>query len=356
MKKLTFLVIIVLYANASLGKDIAVSRYKDSELRIEFPPVLAGMKFMGVRKYDQPGYGYCVRYQGRRLKADIYIYDGGLNNIPNGCGNELVKGQASSIGQMLKVMQQKGLYGQVKSLDSGVRPQQGPIRFAWNKYQLLQPAGAKDGYTGILHSESFVTGFGGKFVKIRLTYNKENSPEGKKTSELLTGQIVRLLKAAATPAEGEQRCFALRTDGSLPEKRFAFWLGYLVARQAYILKNEDQYDMLFGVIVPGFEEELEARSSLAQIWKEIGDKGEDKYLSDLELVHDAGFMREYVWTYLKRASWNEPENLRMEDFKSWQKANLKEHKAETYGSIKVGIETIEPQATEDAKTARATEL
>jgi hypothetical protein len=160
MRKLTFLVIIALYPNVLLANDIPVSKYKDSELRIEFPPMLAGMKFVKVHKYDQPGWGYSVFYKGRHMmKADIYIYDGGLNNIPNGCSDERVKEQASSIGKTLKIMQKKGLYAQVKSLDSGVRPQKGAIRFLWNKYQFTQPARAENTYTGILHSESFVTGF-----------------------------------------------------------------------------------------------------------------------------------------------------------------------------------------------------
>ena len=140
MRKLTFLAIVALYGNTLLANDIPVSEYKDSKLRIVFPPMLAGMKFMGVLKYDQPGWGYSVRYQGRHLKADIYIYDGGLNNIPNGCGDECVKEQASSIFKTLKFMQEKGLYDQVKSLDSGVRPQKGAIRFLWNKYQFFLPS------------------------------------------------------------------------------------------------------------------------------------------------------------------------------------------------------------------------
>ena len=355
MRKLTFLAIIALYGNTLLANHIPVSEYKDSKLRIGFPPMLAGMKFVKVHKYDQPGWGYSVSYKGRHLNADIYIYDGGFNCIPNGCDDERVKEQASSIGKTLKNMQEMGLYAQVKSLDSGVRPQKGAIRFLWNKYQFSLPARAENTYTGILHSESFVTGFSSKFVKIRLTYKKEQSREGKKTSELLTREIIQLLKAAATPQEGEVCSFTLETDGSLPEKLVVPWLGYLLARQAYILKNEDQYHLLPGVIVPSFEEELEGRMALARIWKEMDNKLEDKYLNELELVHNAGFMREYVWISLKRASWNEPDKLRIKNFQSWKKANLKGHKVESYGSIKVTIETAEPEATVDAKTPRATE-
>jgi hypothetical protein len=171
----------------------------------------------------------------------------------------------------------------------------------------------------------------------------------------LIREIVQLLKAAATPREGEERSFTLETDGSLPEKLRVFWLGYLLARQAYILKNEDQYNLLPGLIVPGFEEELEGRKALARICKKMDNKLEDKYLNELELVHKAGFMREYVWTYLKRASWDKPEKLRMKDFQIWKKANLKGHKVESHGSIKVTIKTAEPEATVDAKTPRATE-
>ena len=46
--------------------------------------------------------------------------------------------------------------------------------------------------------------------------------------------------------------------------------------------------------------------------------------------------------------------LRINDFQSWKKANLKGLKVESYGSIKVTIETAEPEATVDSKTPRAT--
>ena len=78
-----------------------------------------------------------------------------------------------------------------------------------------------------------------------------------------------------------------------------------------------------------FDREVFARSEAATIWKQLRKKGSveaDKDLDALWAVNDAGYMKEYLWVYLKRRSWQDPGNLRLEAFRVWAKENLQQHK------------------------------
>jgi len=77
-----------------------------------------------------------------------------------------------------------------------------------------------------------------------------------------------------------------------------------------------------------FEREVFARSEAAKIWKELRKKGSveaDENLDTLWAINDAGYMKEYAWVYLKRRSWRDPGDLRLEAFQVWAKENLQQH-------------------------------
>lgn len=77
-----------------------------------------------------------------------------------------------------------------------------------------------------------------------------------------------------------------------------------------------------------YAREVFARAEAATIWKQLREKGDveaDKDLDALWAVNDAGYMPEYLWVYLKRRSWRNPGNLRLEEFRAWAKKNLPHH-------------------------------
>jgi hypothetical protein len=123
--------------------------------------------------------------------------------------------------------------------------------------------------------------------------------------------------------------YALELDSTLPDYINAAWLGYLMERQIYIREHANQYTLSPGIVIPTFDEEVEARRTMAQIWKELKEKDrgrKDRYLDELVPVHEADFMREYVWTYLKQRSWSiQPKNLRLKEFSQWQQLHLQGH-------------------------------
>ena len=118
----------------------------------------------------------------------------------------------------------------------------------------------------------------------------------------------------------------------------AVWLGYLMARAAY--RPEHHVPLpASGEIVPTFEEEVYARDTAATIYSELRQKDgrvSDKYWDDLLKVQAKKFMPQYVWTFLRKASWtNEKEPPNLDVFHKWSSQNLQNHKPETHGGLTV---------------------
>jgi hypothetical protein len=133
---------------------------------------------------------------------------------------------------------------------------------------------------------------------------------------------------------------AVRFDPTKPnEKSAAIWLGYLMARVVYHEKHKLPIPPS-GEIIPSFDEELDARTSAAQIYRELKEKDaklNDPYWEILSDVDRRGFMSAYVWTFLRRKQWPStarPANLAA--FETWKKQALPKHKAQTYGWLEAG--------------------
>lgn len=123
-------------------------------------------------------------------------------------------------------------------------------------------------------------------------------------------------------------------DSSLAEKEGigAAWLAYGLERilwhkvkffKEFPREKEYRYT---------YQEELEARSSLAKVWIELCQTDptlKDKYLDELSRVYKNSFLKEYVFFYFNRSEWTENENLKMNDFMLWVKRNMPGHKSVT---------------------------
>lgn len=125
---------------------------------------------------------------------------------------------------------------------------------------------------------------------------------------------------------------------STPEAERTIWLAYLMHRVAH----EPQITACRkepAVVVPTFDQELDARETAIRIYLKLRErdaKMDVPYFNDMARVAAAGFTREYVWMYLRQKSWLEqPTGLRLTEFETWQKSNLKNHTAQTQGAVKV---------------------
>ena len=65
-----------------------------------------------------------------------------------------------------------------------------------------------------------------------------------------------------------------------------------------------------------FDQEFYARDALAEYWDAQGRQilDTDEYLLIMAILRQRGFLREYVWTYMRGPDWNDPEPPRLAEF------------------------------------------
>jgi hypothetical protein len=78
--------------------------------------------------------------------------------------------------------------------------------------------------------------------------------------------------------------------------------------------------------------EFTARKHLVDAWE--GQRLEhediaDPYLDELVIVRNAGFLDEYTVRYFGRKDWQVPAEVRVDDFRRWQRKHLRRHKPQT---------------------------
>jgi len=78
--------------------------------------------------------------------------------------------------------------------------------------------------------------------------------------------------------------------------------------------------------------EFTARRHLLDTWEtqraEHAGSG-DRYLDALLRVREAGYLDEYTAYYFGRRHWSVPAEVRVDDFRRWQRANLRRHRPQT---------------------------
>jgi hypothetical protein len=157
------------------------------------------------------------------------------------------------------------------------------------------------------------------------------------SSSLIRGAISLI---AFSSVGAKTRTLEIRWDPDEPnEKSAVIWLGYLGARLAYHEKHKSPIPPS-GEIVPSFDEELDARTTATQIYRELKEKDaklKDPYWETLSDVDRRGLMGPYVWIFLRRPQWPssaQPSNLAA--FEAWKKQALPRHQAQTYGRLEAG--------------------
>lgn len=101
-----------------------------------------------------------------------------------------------------------------------------------------------------------------------------------------------------------------------------------VSLAGWFSENEDIKSFSPGKYKPSFLALLSAYSSQIQIWRELKENEDpnSKYMDNLILVDDNGFLKEYVWVnHDKNIKGKKPEGLRKEEYIEWSTNELVGH-------------------------------
>lgn len=130
-------------------------------------------------------------------------------------------------------------------------------------------------------------------------------------------------------------------DRATPPAERKLWTIYLYTRAAATAVESEHESFPPGEHEASFNEEVRARLLAVNLYRELRSSDPaffSVYFEDLDRVEAAGYLREYVWRYLKSASWKHPpDGLALASFDTWRVAYLAHHVPVTHGRIALRV-------------------
>jgi hypothetical protein len=334
----TFLLmaLVGLQLNPAIARAAPEETHTTSIGGLTLPQYIGPLEFIGEQSGAVPG-SMTYSYRTMGLALDIVISDLGTGGIEDGSGSaELARRFDEAKKTLLAATPVKGL----KPRESSVPLAEGDARTVREAVYSFKRRG--EGGTSYL----WATAAHGLVIDARLDVAlgyEEDGVVGRSEILAMLGEaipasaepVIQARARAAAPDDGGMK-LAILWDPETPEEERKIWLAYLFARAAFAA-NETSGSPAAGERESTFEEELRGRTIALTTFRALKlqrVEPESVYFNDIDRVEAAGFLREYVWSYLRHASWSEtPANLDMKGFDAWRAEHLSNHKPVTHGRI-----------------------
>lgn len=125
---------------------------------------------------------------GAYLKIDVYVYDLGVRNIPNGAYNPVVRAEFDRAVQDIHMLRRQGRYQEVAPLDSTL---QAHAQLLVGRFRIVTQGMAQDSYL-------VLTGHRGHFVKVRASFLESARDLAQPQLEAFNAMLVDMLGGAPT--------------------------------------------------------------------------------------------------------------------------------------------------------------
>jgi hypothetical protein len=173
-RTLLSLLILGSLVNAVFAGNPKAVAYREPTTGITLPDHLGPLTFLGVKRYDNPALGVCIRYGEEGLiKGDIFIYDLGEKDLGTGLGAPALKAHFSQVKGDLATMEKMGRYqslDQVSEQRITLQTPRGRLPALSAIFTYSQTEGPGTAFTEKRVSHLVLTAYRGAFLKIRVTY------------------------------------------------------------------------------------------------------------------------------------------------------------------------------------------
>ncbi len=307
---------------------------------LTLPEYIGPLEFIGAHSGPEKNISLSYSYRAMGMGLELSITDLGANGVADGvAAPQLVERYAEAKQDLTQSTHVRRLKPRHEANVSLGKDSPRFAREAW--YTVKQHKNDIDGGTTYL----LFTAAHGLVIDARFDVAPGFEEDGSIThGELLAAlgeaipasadTVVRARARAAAAAESAMKV-AIEWDPATPEQESKIWLAYLFARAAYAA-NEKGGGPAVGERDASFEEEVRGRSIALSTFRELRRNDvrlASAYFSDIDRVDDAGFLREYVWSYFHRDSWAAPHDLDLDGFNAWRTVHLPNHVPVTHGRI-----------------------
>ena len=175
-----------------------VATYTNAQTRLRFPSELGNWVRTAVKVFPEKELGVQVGYARQGFaKADLYIYNGGMTNIPTGVDSKVVQEEFTKTEGHILRLAKMGQYKNVqKILDSTpeITADTGVAKLLVTMYRITIPSYQAEP----LFSWILLTGYKNHFLKLRYSHNADEIEKGQEELKML---IAEFLKANESETE-----------------------------------------------------------------------------------------------------------------------------------------------------------
>lgn len=337
--------LLLLGAGASRAADLT---HTSSVGGLTLPEYIGPLEFIGEHSGPEGDASVSYSYRAVGLALEISVTDLGANGVADGvAAPELLERYAEAKHDVVTATAVRGLKPRHETnVALGNRESARVAREAL--YTLKRRHGQAGGSTYLIFTAAH-----GLVVDARF----DVAPGLEEDGAISHGEILAALgeaipASADAVAQARAKLAAQREsdmkvsivwDPATPEQETRIWLAYLFARAAYAASETGDAPAA-GEREATFDEEVRGRMIAVSTFRDLQRADAhlaSVYFSDIDRVEAAGFLREYVWSYLRRDCWHAtPGNLDMAGFDAWRAAHLVNHVPVTYGRIAFRLASI----------------
>jgi len=279
-------------------------------------------------QFDPPSLGISYQYNGNGLSLTIYVYDAGIEDIPDGGDTaascmqfEQAKGDVLGAGYGHPTLESQQLARLAPPADLPL------AREAVFEFQ-------RDGEQTV--SYLWITAVGKHFVKLRFSVNaqlRDELPEARRAVLTALGTAISPHLQPVVPTEKPGTTININAGGSSDDMAAGFM--YVMLLSGVADKSSGQLPVCGGEFVPSFDEEVGVYRTLLGIEPK---EGPSPLVRQLMRADQAGYLEELVWAEMHRDSWDDspPAELSLADYKKWKKKNLRRFHMEPFGRVVIG--------------------
>jgi hypothetical protein len=330
-------------ATVTQGVPLGDNTVKLAPSLLKLPQNIGPLRFAGENRYSDRRMGRSFGYSASGISLNIFVYDYGFRDLPDGPDSIAACEQYQSAKREIE---NGGNYQNVQLREEASRPLRPGAELTAREavYQF-----ERNGLSAM--SVLWLTAADGFFIKLRLSMRTEIGDELDDAREQILGSLAESIEARprkvipAPPASAEAS-IEMNADGDPADA--AMWLAYAVELGKYAREHPEAGPPCGGILEPPYLLELEARRAALREYRARPANGRRSgYFQALAKVDAAGFLDEYVWTYLHRDAWGTtpPHEMSMGAFDEYRARELGAHVAQSGAHVRINaVRALPPPA------------
>jgi hypothetical protein len=308
---------------------------------LKLPQNIGPLRYAGENRYSDRRMGRSFGYNASGISLNIFVYDYGYRDLADGADSVEACEQYEGAKREIE---QGGNYQNVVLREETSRPLRPGAELTAREavYEF-----ERNGLSAL--SVLWLTAADGFFIKLRLSMRTEIGDELddaraqilESLAEAIDARPRHVMPVAPPPAEA-----SIEMNASGDPADASIWLAYAVELVKYAREHPDAGPPCGGIFEPPYELEIEARAAALREYRARPANGRRSgYFQALSKVEAAGFLDEYVWSYLHKDAWGTtpPHELSMGAFEEFRARELGSHAAQSGAHVRIAAVRVLPR-------------